>query len=209
MAKEKRITAFKIVKFVVGFNWYAMLVLFVFMSVLLVAILFGVEPSNLHTHSPIVVTYVQEDLHQDYPDSKRPVVTEIKGMATVLEKSHDIPYLKMRVVAMYLMLLLYIFGSYQLRQVIKIIGFGEPFAPEIPGRIQKIAYIVMAWGPLFGATLYFQGWISLYLIREKLPGVKIEPDLHLEFVFLGLILLIIAQVMKKAVEMYREQNLTV
>ena len=95
-------------------------------------------------------------------------------------------------------------------QVIKIfmkINFVKPFSEEVSFYISRISYIAMLVGLISVFSLAYCDWL-----REK---SVIIPDLtdHLggykEFIFLGAIIFMIAQVFKRGIEIQKENDLTV
>jgi len=103
----------------------------------------------------------------------------------------------------------------QLRLLIKSVRNGNPFDSQNPRRIRRIAFAVMASGPILG-LLEFLRMIGAFnevarLVKEVLPGARAgyEVDLHPETIVVGLIILAIAYAFEAGVRLQNDQNLTV
>ena len=209
MSKEKKPLPFRIIKFIINFNWYAILLLFGFISILFIAVLAGLEPDALHIQIPVKIEYAVDENWLQYPDKDRPMILDITGEANVLVEREDIPFLEFRVIVLLIALGIYIFGSYHVRQFVKLVDLDQPFAPEIPKRLRFIGITLCIWGPFIGIAGYLQGKLTLNNITNIPQHLSIETDIHPEFIFMGLVLLVIAEIMKVGVNMQKEQSLTV
>ena len=209
MSKEKKPLPFRIIRFFVNFNWYASLVLFGLISILSIVMLFGFEPDALHIHIPVKIEYAADENWQQYADTQRPMILDVKGTANVLVESENIPFLGFRILFIFLAFALYIFGSYHLRQFIKLIDLKLPFAPEVPKRLRVLGITIASWGPFYGIGGYIHGKLTINSIKNIPYQLAVEKDIHLEFVFMGLLLLVIAEIMKVGVNLQKEQSLTV
>ena len=98
---------------------------------------------------------------------------------------------------------------WQLRLFLRSVKEGRPFDRENPRRIRRIGYLVTVLGPLDSLMDLVLGW--LYLPRISLPdsSLNVNPDLHPDLIFLGFIILLIAQIFDEGVKMQDEQDLTV
>jgi len=99
------------------------------------------------------------------------------------------------------------FIFYLLIKIFSQINFRHPFSPEVAVLISGISYVAFAIGILTMAAIGYRDWLT-----EK--GVTF-PDLEeylggaAEFLLLGAIIFIIAQVFKRGIEIQSENELTV
>jgi hypothetical protein len=94
-----------------------------------------------------------------------------------------------------------------LRKLIRTIKEGNPFLPENPGRIRKIAYAILVWAPF--ELMTYGSMYRAFTIQSHIPGGFIQLRPSLEMIFLGLVILVIAEVFKQGVKLQQEQDLTV
>ena len=209
MSKEKKPLPFRIIKFIINFNWYAILFAFGLISILFVAVLAGFEPNALHIQIPVKIEFAEDENWHLFPDEDRPMILDITGEANVLVERENIPFLEFRIIFLLIALGIYIFGSYHVRQFIKLVDLDQPFAPEIPKRLRFIGITLGIWGPFLGISGYLQGILTLESITNIPQHIRVEGDIHPEFIFIGLVLLVIAEIMNVGVKMQKEQSLTV
>lgn len=209
MSKEKKPLPFRIIKFIINLNWFIILFMFGLVSIFFIAVLAGFEPDALHIQIPVKIEYAEDENWLQFPDEDRPMILDITGEANVLVEREDIPFLEFRVIVLLIALGIYIFGSYHVRQFVKLVDLDQPFAPEIPKRLRFIGITLGMWGPFVGIAGYLQGKLTLNSITNIPQHLSIETDIHPEFIFMGLVLLVIAEIMKVGVKMQKEQSLTV
>ena len=96
---------------------------------------------------------------------------------------------------------------YQLIKIFLKINFVKPFSEEVATFISRISYIALLVGLISVLSLAYCDWL-----RER---SVIIPDLtnHLggykEFIFMGAIIFMIAQIIKRGIEIQTENDLTV
>jgi hypothetical protein len=199
----------KTMKILIDLIWYLSWAASLLALVLIVAAIAGLPMKGLQVKAPIQMTFENAANPGDVPMSQRPVITNIVGYATVLVGQAASKTQRLMLLVLLPILAGLIYGVYQLRQFFKNVNNGRPFDPDNPKRIRRIAYLIMAWGPFKGIFLYLQ---ALNVMKGlSFTGGSTTPrfDLHLEFIFLGLVILVIAQIMDIGVKLQREQDLTV
>lgn len=206
----------RLISFVTAAIWYLGLFAALLMIFLTGAVLFGVNPENLHISLPVTIDLVQggED-HEFIPYEDRPTLTVIEGTAKVnLPPPGRWPSLGM-VAAASSFLALFLWTIHLFRQILKTVKAGDPFNELNPKRIRTIGWIHLIGGPLAGLSFYIQGWLirshfgSFWKTIEKNYGAEVRFDLFEEFILLGIILLVVAQIFDFAMKLKREQELTV
>jgi|GEM_PF-3148159 len=96
---------------------------------------------------------------------------------------------------------------WHLRKLIRTIKEGNPFLPENPGRIRKIAYAILVWAPVEMMT--YGSMYRAFTIQSPFLGGGIQLRPILEMIFLGLAILVIGEVFERGVKLQQEQDLTV
>ena len=102
---------------------------------------------------------------------------------------------------------IYFFIAYCIFKLIALVSRGEPFSPESPRHIRRIAYSVFGLGLL--------GAISAAILELIQNGVRVfEAIIHvlyggLSTVLLGFGFLVIAKVLEVGVRLQQDQDLTV
>ena len=105
--------------------------------------------------------------------------------------------------------LIFLWIVWHLRKLMLAIREGEPFHPDNPGRIRKIAYAVLLWAPI---EILFYGMMfrGLAITIRPISSVSGMPvRVFLELIFFGLAILVIAEVFQRGVKLQQEQDLTV
>jgi hypothetical protein len=103
--------------------------------------------------------------------------------------------------------LIFLWIVWHLRKLIQSIRAGSPFLHQNPGRIRKIGYATLLWAPVnrIAAFLFFKS--ATYQIAFPIKSTLGLP--FLEMVFLGLMILVIAEVFDRGAKLQHEQDLTV
>lgn len=98
---------------------------------------------------------------------------------------------------------------WQLRMLLRRVRDGRPFARENPGRIRKVAFLMIAAAPLNSLWDWWLGKSYLHYVSLPSPSFVRTMLPYWEAIILGLIILLIAQVFDEGVKMQEEQELTV
>jgi hypothetical protein len=99
--------------------------------------------------------------------------------------------------------------AWQLRSFLKEVRSGRPFSAENTHRIRRIGYLVTVGGPAYGLATYLLAW--RYVDRISIPGATLSLSMswHWELVFLGLVIIVIAQILEAGCRLQEEADLTV
>ncbi|HUU45604.1 MAG TPA: DUF2975 domain-containing protein [Acidobacteriota bacterium] len=103
----------------------------------------------------------------------------------------------------------YLFIAYLLRAFIRTVRDGSPFIRENPKRLRTIGYCIAAAGPVYGILNFLYARVHLYQIDIPDACLEVPIDIHPLAIFLGLVILIIAQVFDYGVRLQTDQDLTV
>jgi hypothetical protein len=99
------------------------------------------------------------------------------------------------------------YSFYLFRAVMQDILTENPFSPENKVRIQRIGYMVLAFG-------FVRPTIEYISANEIMQGLYIEPPLSLpapfeaEFILFSVLILLLAQVWRYGIELRRDHDLT-
>lgn len=102
-----------------------------------------------------------------------------------------------------------IYGLLLLRRILATATEGRPFHPTNPARLNQLGWIIVVTGVLAPISQFFFGfWV---LARYPVTGIPLSPSVEVfeEWVFAGLLVLVLAAIWKEAVGMAEEQSLTV
>jgi len=197
-----------IVKILIDIVWYLGWFVSLLAILLVVFIAAGGEPTMLHQKVPVVVSYV-EDIRDALPISQRPYITEVRGRATIHVEPYNVYQKWLICMTLPIVLIAFLMGVRQLRLFFNSVKAGNPFDPLNPGRLRRLGYIIVFCEPLFNATFYLQGLLSINQI--SLPGAKISlfSDIDVNIIFLGFVIIVIGQIFDIAAKMHQEQELTI
>jgi hypothetical protein len=100
-------------------------------------------------------------------------------------------------------------GLILLRRILATAVEGRPFDPSNPLRLNRLGWLVVVTGLLVPVSqFFFGGWA---LTRYQVTGIALSPSMEIyeEWVFAGLLVLILAAIWKEAVRMAEDLSLTV
>ena len=102
-----------------------------------------------------------------------------------------------------------IFIFYFLRKFIKNVKAGKPFDEDNPKYLKNIGLIIACMGPFYGFSNYIYG--KIYVSFFSIPDAVIIPekDMHIDLLFTGLIIVIIARILEYGVSLKKDQELTI
>ena len=104
---------------------------------------------------------------------------------------------------------------YQLRALMRAVKAGHPFDPLNPQRIRRIAYVIIAVGPVKDILAFLQIASSFNAVHDAvtraLPGASVGYHVRFSWepVVIGLIILAIAHAFDAGVRLQDDQDLTV
>ncbi|NOY88336.1 MAG: DUF2975 domain-containing protein [FCB group bacterium] len=98
---------------------------------------------------------------------------------------------------------------YIIRKFIRTVKEGHPFSRDNPRRIRMIGFIVMISSPVIAAVQYIYAYQYIYMLDFPHAEIRVEPDISLMTIFLGLILFVIGHVYELGVKLKEENDLTI
>ena len=123
--------------------------------------------------------------------------------------AHEVPgqgYLLLIPAALALGMLWIVF---QLRQFLRSVRKGTPFNRENPRILRRIGYAVAVAGPVVGILNYIYGKVLVHFVDFPGATVDVPMNVYPFVMFLGLVIVVIAQVFDYGVKLQTEQDLTV
>jgi hypothetical protein len=201
-------TSIRIISAFFQIVWYLSWVAVVLSVALLVTV--GVSDFRVkYIRLPIEVDYRNTEVTPSFAGATTPSGLPLKGFRTIYVDGSEAPgqgYALLIPLALAVGLLWVIT---QLRRFIGTVKRGTPFTPENPRTLRRIGYAVFAAGPVVGLLSYIYGSAYQHLVDFPDAVVKVPFDAHPFVMFLGLVILVIAQVFDYGVKLQAEQDLTV
>ena len=96
-----------------------------------------------------------------------------------------------------------------MRLFLRSVRRGSPFSRENPKILRGIGYTVAAGGPVVGTVNHIYGMVFIHSVDFPGAAVAVTMNVYPFVMFLGLIILVIAQVFDYGVKLQTEQDLTV
>jgi len=102
-----------------------------------------------------------------------------------------------------------IFVFHYLKKFINNVKAGKPFDENNPKYLKYIGIIIACIGPFYGFSNYIYG--KIYVSYFSIPDAIIIPEknMHVDLLFVGLIIVIIARVLEYGVSLKKDQELTI
>ena len=99
----------------------------------------------------------------------------------------------------------------QLRALFASLIDGMSFAPENPGRIKKIGFLLIAWSLTHPLLQYFGGQVILAEYALNVPEMQLNPAFEVSGmgIFVGLALIVLSGVLTEAAAIHKTQQLTI
>ena len=188
------------VRLVITLNWI-IIGIFALAGVVLAA---GVETEELEVPVPVHMNHATADPVQV------PRLLHLEEKATVFLGGSD-PVASLGFVAL---LLVYFgfaqYGFYQVRGIVRPIGDGRPFDPQVPRRFVRLSLVFFVGWPVNSlAALGLAQRIARPLADQGLDLRATLPDKNLEWLIAGLFCLVLALAFRAGEQLQAEQDLTV
>ena len=162
-----------------------------------------------YTRAPLEIRYLDEGggspVGQDLSLSDPRIV----GVSQLMMEHHDKGLQRVFVFIPLFLALLLLMIVMILRKIIRSIRSGTPFTRENSARIRALGWLVMAAGPFYGILEYIYARMWLPQVHIKGAVVTVDPDLHVFYIFAGLIILVIGHVFQYGVSLREDSELTV
>jgi hypothetical protein len=139
-----------------------------------------------------------------------PVETvQVRGQGLLRIPQDDKTALFLQILAVIVVLAVVLYVLRHLRALLRSVREGRPFEPGNARRIRDVGLAVVGWNLLAPVAKYAVGKVVLDGVR--LPGVALKPplDFQPDGLFLGLSILVLAEVFRRASLLQQDQNLTV
>jgi hypothetical protein len=191
-----------IVNVMVWLNWFAVGI-FVIAGV---AFALGAVPRDLEVPVPLRLDHVSAS---DSAETA-PRLLQLEGTGTVFLGDGD------RRAAMIFVGLLLInfafaqYGAYQLRGIVRAIGGGRPFDPEVSRRFVRLGLLLLVRWPVYNlAALAFARRLVEALAARGLSLRPVPPEKELTWLLAGLFCLLLAAAFRAGQQLQAEHDLTV
>ncbi|MCW8926886.1 MAG: DUF2975 domain-containing protein [Xanthomonadales bacterium] len=109
------------------------------------------------------------------------------------------------------MLFIFLLGLWQMRRLFSSLAVGNTFTERNVQHVRVLGYVVIAWNIILPALQYFGGRLMLSDIAFDIPGIQLYPSFELDIggVFVGLAILVLSGVLHEAVNIKKDQVLTI
>ncbi len=158
---------------------------------------------------PISISYEQnlDKIPRDFldSDSEYPIV----GVERIKLHTNNEGGFSFTLIIPVLLISGFLWILYIIRKFIRTVKEGHPFSRENPRRIRMIGFIVMIAEPVVAAVQYIYAYQYIYMLDFPHAEIKVEPDINLMTIFLGLILFAIGHVYDLGVSLKEESDLTI
>lgn len=121
----------------------------------------------------------------------------------------EMPWLEYMMVAPLVLLGGFLWVVWLLRRFIGNVRAGAPFAPENPKLIESIGWLVVVAGPVYGMLRFIYGLVYVAMVDIPDATLQVEHDFHGLTIVAGLVILVLAQVYRSAVQIKTEADLTI
>jgi hypothetical protein len=208
---ENRFSAMsRFLSFVVEAFWYLIRILILLTVALWLSVMLGWKSGNLIFSLPVKLEY-QASL-DSFSSQAGQRISHFKVVGNPLVSADNLSKSEISLFICSVMLpalVIVLLIVRQLRLFLRSVKAGRPFERDNPARIRRIGYLVTVLGPLVGLGNYISG--SKFIQRISLPdfSISVETNIHLEMVFTGLLIVLIAQIFEVGVSLQEDQDLTV
>ena len=110
-----------------------------------------------------------------------------------------------------IMLFFFLYGLLKMRKLFTSLAEGNTFTQKNAERIRKIGYAFIGYHTVYPVLQYFGSRIMLGDIALNVPGIQLYPafELNIGGVFAGLAIIVLSGVLREAVSIHQEQELTI
>jgi len=208
---SRRITLLaRVIRGYLDFAFYALLVVGVALLVMtpfVIASAPGIEDADIKVAVRFVID--QSALAGSSPRSDDVIPSLVQGQGDLRVRSQSRLVWAWFLISSLLVLGVWLLVLHQLRALLRSVAGGTPFAPENPGRIKTVGWVTIAWQTVVPLAKYLVGRV---LVGElAIRGITLKPpiDFNADALFLGMAILVLAEIFRQASELQREQSLTV
>lgn len=200
--------ALKIIAVFFEVAWYLTWVA-VALSIVLLIVVNVTDFRVKYIHLPIQVDYRNTEIAPDFGSERRSSDLVVKGFSDLIVDASEAPMQGFFLWIPALLSLGLLWIVQQVRRFLRSVRKGTPFIPENARILRRIGYVVTLGGPVIGIVTFIYG--MAYQSMVDFPGATVDVpiNVHPFTMFLGLVILVIAQVFDYGVKLQTEQDLTV
>lgn len=210
MSENRFISMSRFLSFVVEAFWYLIRILILLTVVLWLAVLLGWKSNHLIFSLPVKLEY-QASL-DSFSSQAGQRISHFKVVGSPLVSADNLSKSEMSLFICSVMLpalAIVLLIVRQLRLFLRSVKAGRPFERANPARIRRIGYLVAVLGPLVGLGNFISGSKLIQRISLSDFSTSVETNIHLEMVFMGLLIVLIGQIFEAGVSLQEDQDLTV
>jgi hypothetical protein len=208
MTEPRRSKLALAIKIYLDVAWWACLAAVVPLAVILPILAFAQieEPVEM---SVLARFHIEGAADGADPGASPAATGDVRGQGMLRIPSRDKTAWASQIIGILAVLAVLLYVLRHLRGVLKTVRAGQPFDRRNAGRIRNVGLVVVGWNLLTPFAKYWVG--KLVLAGVRLPGVELLPpiDFRPDALFLGLAILVLAEIFHRASRLQQEQDLTV
>jgi len=207
MSNESPIRVSKLLSFCVRANWVLSIVFLILLPLVFVVCLFTTKGMLLPGGDSIHLQF-KDVLPKIVDCAKGDVFIESYGNVTLIGNIPAVVYPQWGVFL--LEALIGYFLAVRLKRLLQSVREGRPFDQKSPKDIRDIGWLVIA-GTVLQSVL---STYAAFFLRKHVPVAEdctltVMPQIDLLFIFLGLVILLLARIFQAGVDLQQEHDLTV
>jgi len=205
--KTNRLTV--LVSRIIGVIWYVNILSFIAWPIMVFVIGFSIPSAIEDRHTDLDLLLGISIYPEVLQDTSQAGISGISMLHLNNTLGHTAWYYAASVPT--LMSVFALFGIFQLRKIFASLAIGNAFTLDIPRRIKKFGFVLIAWSFIIPFAQYFVGVAVLKDIQFQLLDVKLYPSFQLSpVVFIaGLAIIVLSGVLREATNLHDEQELTI
>lgn len=162
-----------------------------------------------YIHLPMQVDYRNTEITPDFGSERPSSDLVVKGFSDLIVDASEAPMQGYFLWIPALLSLGLLWIVQQVRQFLRSVRKGTPFIPENARILRRIGYVVTLGGPIIGILTFIYGMAYQSMVDFPGADVTVPMNVYPFVMFLGLVILVIAQVFDYGVKLQAEQDLTV
>ncbi len=196
-------------KRIIGLIWYINIISFIAWPVVVLVVGMNIPEAVEDRHTDINVLLGYQIYPEVMTDTTQPSISG--GGNMLLNNTYGYAAWYYAGAVPTIMSMFVLTGLYQLRKIFASLAAGHAFTQEIPQRIKKFGFVLIAWSIIIPFVQYFVGAAVLSDIQFKVPDVELSAafDLYPGFFVSGLAIIVLSRVFQEAKTIHDEQALTI
>ena len=206
----------KVVKRFLDLTWFLFLFLSIVwpIAVIIVGLSISSDPDQRHADINVFSSFqINSDISTELEESdanKSSLILSGRGDLKIENTRSRLSWYLSGAISQ-VMLFIFLYGLRAMRKLFTSLAAGETFTGQNIESTRMVAYVVIAWHTVFPLLQYFGSRIMLHDIAFDVPGIQLYPAFQVDpgGIFIGLAILVLSGVLREAVNIHKEQALTI